>query len=175
MPALPDVIQPGLAVVFCGTGPGRKSAEAQAYYAKRGNRFWPTLCKVGLIGRAAFEPADYPGVAAFGIGLTDIAKDHVGQDDEIDPRHVDPEGLRAKIIAAEPAILAFTSKRAASFFLGRPTGKIAYGFQPERIGETRLFVLTSPSGQAGSYWDIGPWQELARAAKAARRKADRRA
>ena len=29
------------------------------------------------------------------------------------------------------------------------------------IGETRLFVLTSPSGRAGSFWTEAPWRELA--------------
>lgn len=166
MPALPDVLQPGLAVVFCGTGPGRKSAEMRAYYAKAGNRFWPTLRAVGLIARPDFGALDYAEVAAYGIGLTDIAKEHVGQDHEIDLRHVDAAGLRQKIERYRPAIVAFTSKKAASFFLGRPTGAIVYGFQPETVGATRLFVLPSPSGQAGSYWDLGPWRELAAAVAA---------
>lgn len=165
MPALPDVLQPGLAVVFCGTAPGRKSAAARAYYANPGNRFWPTLRAVGLIDRPDFGPRDYPDVVVHGIGLTDIAKEHVGQDHEIDPRHVDPDGLRAKIEHYRPGIVAFTSKKAASFFLGKPTAAIRYGFQTETVGGTRLFVLTSPSGQAGSYWDVAPWRELAAAVK----------
>jgi hypothetical protein len=31
------------------------------------------------------------------------------------------------------------------------------------LGETRFFVLTSPSGQAVRFWDIACWRELARA------------
>jgi TDG/mug DNA glycosylase family protein len=168
MPVLPDVLRPGLAVVFCGTGAGRKSAELRAYYAKPGNKFWRTLYEVGLTPQRV-APHAYRDVPALGLGLTDIAKEHIGQDHEIDPAHVDAAGLRRRIARAAPAILAFTSKKAASLFLDRPTGTIAYGFQPETIGPTRIFVLTSPSGQAGSYWDIAPWRELARAAKAARR------
>ena len=40
---LPDILQPGLRVVFCGTAAGRASAKARAYYAGPGNSFWKTL------------------------------------------------------------------------------------------------------------------------------------
>ena len=40
---LPDVLEPGLRVVFCGTAAGKASARAGAYYAGPGNAFWPTL------------------------------------------------------------------------------------------------------------------------------------
>ena len=51
MPILPDVLESGLDLVLCGTAAGRKSAEMLAYYAKPGNRFWPTLHAVGLTPR----------------------------------------------------------------------------------------------------------------------------
>ncbi len=167
MPLLPDVLQPGLTLVFCGTGAGRKSAEVGAYYAKPGNRFWPTLHAVGLTPRQ-LKPLEYRAVLKWGIGLTDVAKEHIGQDAEIDLTLVDVAALAARIGAAAPKIMAFTSKNAASLFLGKPTGQIPYGFQPETIGPTRVFVLTSPSGAAGSNWSIAPWQALAEAVAAAR-------
>jgi TDG/mug DNA glycosylase family protein len=108
-------------------------------------------------------------VLSLGIGLTDIAKEHIGQDAEIDLAGVDAAGLRRRIARVAPAIFASTSKNAASLFLGKPTGAISYGFQQETIRPTRLFVLTSPSGAAGSNWDIAPWRELARAVRAVRR------
>jgi TDG/mug DNA glycosylase family protein len=165
---LPDVLGKNLLLVFCGTGAGRKSAELGAYYAKPGNKFWRTLHEVGLTP-SRFEPRAYRNVLSLGIGLTDIAKEHIGQDAEIDRAGVDAAGLRRRIAQVAPAILAFTSKNAASLFLGKPTGAIPYGFQQQTIGPTRLFVLTSPSGAAGSNWDIAPWRELARAIRAVRR------
>ena len=167
MPVLPDVLEPGLLLVFCGTGAGRKSAEVGAYYAKPGNRFWPTLHAVGLTPRQ-LKPLEYRDVLKWRIGLTDVAKEHVGQDAEIDLTLVDAAALAARIGAYAPKIMAFTSKNAASLFLGRPTGRIDYGFQDETIGPTRLFVLTSPSGAAGSNWSIEPWRALARALAAVR-------
>ena len=43
MTVLPDVLEPGLTVVFCGTAVGATSAQVRAYYAGRGNRFWEVL------------------------------------------------------------------------------------------------------------------------------------
>lgn len=162
MPVLPDVLEPGLDLVLCGTAAGRKSAEAGAYYAKPGNRFWPTLHEVGLTPRR-LQPHEYRALLEWRIGLTDVAKEHIGQDAEIDAALVDVAALHARISAAAPAIMAFTSKNAASYALGLPTGRIPYGFQTETIGPTRLFVLTSPSGAAGSNWSIEPWRALAAA------------
>lgn len=162
MPILPDVLEPGLAIVFCGTGAGAWSARVGAYYANPGNKFWPTLHEIGLTPHR-IAPADFNNVLSFGIGLTDVAKEHVGQDTAIDLALVDALALRAKIERHEPRILAFTSKRAASLFLGLPTAAIPYGAQAGAIGATRIHVLTSPSGQARPHWSIEPWRDLARA------------
>ena len=43
---LPDILQPNLKVVFCGTAAGDASAKKRAYYAGPGNRFWKTLHEV---------------------------------------------------------------------------------------------------------------------------------
>ncbi|BCP53207.1 mismatch-specific DNA-glycosylase [Kaistia sp. 32K] len=166
MPILPDVLEPGLKIVFCGTGAGAWSARVGAYYANPGNKFWPTLHAIGLTPQR-IAPENFRSVLAFGIGLTDVAKEHVGQDTAIDLALVDAAALRAKIEANAPAILAFTSKRAASLYLGEPTAAIPYGRQQATIGATQIHVLTSPSGQAGPHWSIEPWRDLAAAARQA--------
>jgi TDG/mug DNA glycosylase family protein len=161
-PIIPDLLQPGLRLVFCGSALGAASARAKAYYAKPGNKFWPTLHAVGLTPRR-FAPAEYPALLGLGIGLTDINKTQSGNDDVLAPEHDDVAGLAAKIEQYRPAILAFTAKRPAQVFLRDSfglKGPPAYGLQPQRIGPTRLFVLPSPSGRAGSFWDIAPWQAL---------------
>ena len=162
MPVLPDLLADGLDIVFCGTGAGAWSARVRAYYGKPGNKFWPTLHAVGLTPRL-LVPAEYPELLAYGIGLTDVAKEHVGQDDAIDLALVDAAALHEKITRFAPGRIAFTSKRAASLALGRPTSRIAYGLLPDRIGRSAVHVLTSPSGAAGSYWSIEPWRALAAA------------
>jgi double-stranded uracil-DNA glycosylase len=157
---VPDVLVPGLKLVLCGTALGRRSAQARAYYAHPGNLFWRTLHEVGLTGER-IAPMDYARLPHWGIGLTDLAKAHFGNDDQLPGEAFDMPALRAKILHFAPAVLAFTSKTGASLFLGRPTGRIALGLQGERIGATRLFVLTSPSGAARGHWDLKVWADLA--------------
>jgi double-stranded uracil-DNA glycosylase len=156
-PILPDLLPPGLRVVFCGTAPGTASARAGAYYAGPGNRFWPTLYEVGLTP-VLLHPAEFTRLPDFGIGLTDISKTASGSDLEVGRRGVDPARLTAAIAAASPAHLAFNGKNAAQAALGRP---VDYGRQPERIGGATTWVLPSTSGAARRFWDIGPWRELA--------------
>ncbi|MBK8323080.1 MAG: mismatch-specific DNA-glycosylase [Betaproteobacteria bacterium] len=153
---LPDVLAPGLALVFCGTAPSRASAAAKAYYAKPGNRFWPALHAAGFTPWR-FQPGEYAMLRALGIGLTDLCKGHSGNDDELPDGSLDSRSLRRKIRRYRPRIVAFTSKNAARGYLGR---EVAYGWQADEEGCTRFFVLTSPSGQAARFWDLAPWREL---------------
>jgi TDG/mug DNA glycosylase family protein len=158
---LPDVLADGLDVVFVGTAPGRRSAELGAYYAGPGNRFWPTLHRVGLTQRR-LAPQDYPAVLALGIGLTDVAKTAFGADHEIAREAFDPAGLTAKLARYRPRIVAFTSKTGAGLWLGCPTDSIAYGHrEPPARQMPEIFVLPSPSGRAGRYWSEAPWRALA--------------
>ena len=153
---LPDLLQPGLALVFCGTAAGRRSAAERAYYAHPGNLFWRALHASGLTPRL-LAPAEFPLLPQFGIGLTDLAKRHSGNDDELPRDAFDAPALVAKIERHAPRLLAFTSKNAARAALGHATG---YGLLDETIGGTRLFVLPSPSGQARGHWDLAPWLAL---------------
>ncbi len=159
--AVPDLLVPSLKLVFCGTALGRRSAEQRAYYAHPNNLFWRILHEVGLTPER-IAPRDYARLLDHGVGLTDLAKRHFGNDDELPADALDAEALRTKIMDFAPAMLAFTSKKGASIFLGRPTGRISLGLQPERIGDTRLFVLPSPSGTARGYWDGTVWSALAK-------------
>lgn len=161
---LPDLLQPGLALVFCGTAAGRRSAAEQAYYAHPGNLFWRALFEAGLTPRR-LAPAEFPLLPQFGIGLTDLAKRHSGNDDELPPGAFDARALFVRIKRHAPRLLAFTSKNAARAALGHAAG---YGLQDELIGNTQLFVLPSPSGQARGHWDLAPWLALGELYRTAR-------
>ncbi|MDB5739902.1 MAG: glycosylase [Alphaproteobacteria bacterium] len=162
---LPDRLKPGLKLVFCGTAAGRVSAERQAYYAHAQNRFWKTLFDVGLTPHL-IAPADYEILWEHGIGLTDIAKFTFGMDHQLPKDALGAEAvaaLKARVTKARPAILAFTSLNGGRKVMG---AKAVVGEQPERLGETRIFILPSPSPLAANHWDIQPWRDLAKAVKA---------
>lgn len=154
---LPDVLEPGLSLVFCGTAAGTRSARDRAYYAHPGNMFWRTVFAVGLTPRL-LAPAEFAKMPGFGLGLTDLSKFHYGNDNELPVDAFDVTALRTKIETLAPRVLAFTSKHAGMAALGKP---LAYGLQPATWGHTQLFVLPSPSGQARRSWNAGIWQELA--------------
>ena len=120
---LPDLIKPGLKIVFCGTAAGNVSAARGAYYAHPQNRFWSALHAFGLTPRQ-LKPEDYAELSQWGLGLTDIAKHVSGMDRELPSGALGREAclaLKAKIIAAEPTWLAFTSLMAgAAISAGAP-------------------------------------------------------
>jgi TDG/mug DNA glycosylase family protein len=158
---LPDVLGPGLRVVFCGTAAGAASARAGAYYAGPGNRFWPILHATGLTPRL-LAPAEFPLLAGWGIGLTDVCKTASGSDREIAVAAFDPTRLRTALDAARPDLVAFTSKTAARRALGlTDAAPLAYGPAAAGFGLTPAWVLPSPSGAARAHWDPAPWHALA--------------
>ena len=90
---LPDVLEPGLRIVFCGTAAGTVSARRGAYYAHPQNRFWPALHAIGLTPRL-MRPEDYPELPRWGLGLTDLAKHVSGMDRELPAGALGARGLR---------------------------------------------------------------------------------
>ncbi len=159
---LPEQLRPGLTLVFCGTAAGRRSALEKAYYAHAQNKFWKTLHAVGLTPRL-FAPQDYPLLDDLGIGLTDIAKFTFGMDHQLPKEALGPHAaaaLRRRIGRFAPKHLAFTSLNAGRSVMGK--GAKA-GLQEQKLGETRVWILPSPSPLADNHWDIRPWRALARA------------
>jgi double-stranded uracil-DNA glycosylase len=168
---LPDLLKPGLKIVFCGTAAGAFSAARGAYYAHPQNRFWSALHAFGLTPRQ-LRPEEYRELPHWGLGLTDIAKHVSGMDRDLPSGALGREAcaaLEAKIAAAEPGWLAFTSLTAGRRYLGRAA---RFGEQPECFGRTRLWVLPSPSPTAGWNWSSNThwWRMLADQAPACRPK-----
>ena len=90
MTVLPDVLQPGLRLVFCGTAAGTASARARAYYAGPGNRFWEILFETGLTTER-LRPSQFREVLRYGIGLTDMVKTASGSDASLPADSFDPD------------------------------------------------------------------------------------
>jgi len=157
---VPDVIAPDLDVVFCGTALGFESERQRAYYAHPGNKFWKALYEHGFTPHRV-SPRDYADVLQWKIGLTDVCKTHHGNDEDILNEQYDAQRLRDQIAKYQPRYLAFTSKKAAQMFLRlKNTSTLSYGVLPDKVGDTRLFLLPSPSGHATRYWTDAPWNEL---------------
>jgi TDG/mug DNA glycosylase family protein len=79
MSILPDILEPGLTTVFCGSAASSASARLGAYYAGPGNRFWQALYEGGLTS-SLLTPTEFRRLPQFGIGITDLAKHESGMD-----------------------------------------------------------------------------------------------
>ncbi len=143
---LPDILRPGLGVVFVGTAVGAASADRGHYYAGRTNRFWQLLHEAKFTPRR-LVPEEDASLLDFGIGITDLVEDVAQSHD----RGLDFSGSAAVVshlLAARPRWVAFngvTAGREAARALGRGAS-VALGEQPWTLGESRVFVLPSSSG-----------------------------
>ena len=160
--AIPDVLAPGLACVFCGINPGRVSAAAGAHFANPRNDFWRLLRDSGLTPRllAPDEQFELPGL---GYGVTNAAFRTTPGSGDLRRGDFAGAAERLERIAAElrPGWIAFVGKEAYRGAFGE---RAALGVQERRLGETRLFVLpsTSPANAAVPYDERLRWfQELA--------------
>jgi TDG/mug DNA glycosylase family protein len=162
-PVLPDLLAPGLDVVFCGTAPGTVSAQRKQYYAHPQNKFWRALHDVGLTPRL-LQPSEYEALLSYRIGLTDIAKHVSGMDNQLPRGSLGKDAiddLRARIGKFKPRILAFTSLTGGRKLAG---SNAEFGRQSIMIGETEVWILPSPSPAAHWNWPKNEivWRALAK-------------
>lgn len=155
---LVDMIRPGLRAIFCGTAAGARSAQLRQYYAGPGNKFWRVLHATGLTpGPTPLKPEDWSKLDQFGIGLTDLAKEHFGSDLSLPSHAFDKSRLVEIMTKNVPSALAFNGKKAAEVFFGE---KRDYGLV-DNLGSTRIWVLPSTSGAANGYWQEDYWHKFA--------------
>ena len=144
----PDVLGPGLSVVFCGINPGFVSDAAKAHFANPRNDFWRLLHAAGFTSRL-YEPSEQFEVLREGIGLTNAAPRTTRGSGDL--RRADFAGAAERLeqLARElrPGWIAFVGKEA---YRGAFNERPELGLQARRLGETRLFVLpsTSPANAA---------------------------
>jgi double-stranded uracil-DNA glycosylase len=155
--AVPDILAPGLRVVFCGINPGRWSAAAGAHFANPRNDFWRLLHDAGFTPKL-LVPEEQHELASFGYGLTNAALRTTPGSGDL--RRGDFAGAAARLtrIAEElsPEWIAFVGKEAYRGAFGK---RPELGEQERRLGETRLFVLpsTSPANAAVPYAERLRW------------------
>jgi len=69
--SIPDVIAPGLKVLFCGINPGLYSGATGHHFARPGNRFWPALHLAGFTARL-LDPSEKRELLKSGYGITNL-------------------------------------------------------------------------------------------------------
>jgi double-stranded uracil-DNA glycosylase len=165
--AVPDVLAPGLDVVFCGINPGRFSAAAQAHFANPRNDFWRLLHDAGFTPRL-LEPSEQRQLIGYGVGVTNAAYRTTPGSSDLRKTDFAGSAERLERIARDlqPHFIAFVGKEAYRGAFGE---RASLGLQDRRLGNTALFVLpsTSPANAAVPYAERQRWfrklAELSRA------------
>jgi TDG/mug DNA glycosylase family protein len=147
---VPDVIGPGLRVLFCGINPGLYTAAIGHHFGRPGNRFWPTLHAAGFTPRL-LDPSEEGELLSLGLGITNVVARATAAADELAAREIVAGGrvLTAKVRRHAPRYLAVLGIGAYRTAFARP--KAVVGLQPDTIGETRVWVLPNPSGLNAHY------------------------
>jgi TDG/mug DNA glycosylase family protein len=147
---LPDIIGPGLRVLFCGINPGLVSAAKGHHFARPGNRFWPALHLSGFTPRQLL-PAEQAELLHYGLGITNLVDRPTARAEELhrDELVAGAVALRAKVRRHRPAWLAVVGITAYRTGFEDPSARV--GRQPGRLGRTGVWVLPNPSGLNAHY------------------------
>lgn len=175
METLPHHLRPGLRIVFIGYNPAIYSAQAGHYYARPGNVFWHQLSASGLVARKVRPEDDAPLLDEAGIGFTDLCERPTVRASELLPAEIaaGARRLQDELLRHQPRLAVFSGRGIFAHFarhaLGLPrreANAVVDGEWPQRLGETRLWVIPSSSGLA-SKWHGKRLELLKEIAKAA--------
>jgi double-stranded uracil-DNA glycosylase len=147
---IPDVVAPGLNVLFSGINPSLYSAATGHHFARPGNRFWPTLYASGFTSRL-LGPFEQELLLDEGLGITNVVARSTARADELSTDELIAGGqlLAAKLVTLRPQWLAVVGVTAYRTAFGQPSAVV--GRQDAVIGDTPVWVLPNPSGLNASY------------------------
>jgi TDG/mug DNA glycosylase family protein len=147
---VPDLIAPGLQVLFCGINPGLYSAAAKQHFARPGNRFWPALHQAGFTERL-LAPDESDGLLELGDGITTLVGRATATARDVAPSElVDGGGrLTRRVRWYRPRWVAVLGIGAYRIAFDHPQAMV--GPQPSALAGARVWVLPSSSGANGTY------------------------
>jgi TDG/mug DNA glycosylase family protein len=142
---VPDLIVPGLSILFCGINPGLYSGATGFHFARPGNRFWPALHAGGFTERV-LAPWEEHLLLDSGYGVTALVRRATATAAELTDEEflAGRRALERKVRRYKPRWVAVLGLGAYRTAFGRP--RAVAGRQPERIGPAGLWVLPNPSG-----------------------------
>jgi len=148
---LPDILAPGLRVVFVGINPSIASGLAGHHFAGPGNPFWRLLHASGFTP-VALEPAEDVRLPELGLGLTNLCSRPTRSAAELTRSEYEAGAreLIRKLEAFRPSVVALVGVTLARVLLPE-SGETGPGPRLPSIGEAGVFVLPNPSGRNAAY------------------------
>lgn len=151
---VPDLVGPGLKLLFVGINPGLWTAATQTHFAHPVNRFYPALYEAGIITRpippTGMSDEDRAHMIERGIGITNIVGRATVRADELTKAEYVEGGerLKERVRELRPRVVAIAGITAYRSAYGLP--KATTGLQePDLMGEwgdTEVWVVPNPSG-----------------------------
>jgi TDG/mug DNA glycosylase family protein len=148
---VPDLIGPGVRLLFVGINPGLWTAATQTHFAHPGNRFYPALFEAGIIDRpidrgAGMTDDDRRYLLDRGIGITNIVRRATAKASELRSDELRSGGVELceTVRRHRPDVVAVAGITAYRTAFGESTATT--GEQPDRLEGARLFVVPNPSG-----------------------------
>lgn len=147
---VPDLIKPGLTVLFCGINPGLYTAAIGRHFGRPGNRFWPALYDSGFTPRL-YSPWESDALLDLGYGITNLVARATATADELtrEELRAGTGPLVAKVKKYKPKFVAVVGVTSYRMAFDRKEAMV--GLQEETIGETKIWVLPNPSGLNAHY------------------------
>lgn len=144
---LPEILAPGLDVIFVGAAPSLAAALSGHYYAGPRNRFWDLLFQAGFTPQR-LEPHEDRTVLNHGIGLTAVFLDRVSTANSLLPAPSEEQRTRLleRLRALHPLVVCYNGKDV--FRMCLPDFEPAWGLLDDPLGTAVQFVVPSSSGRA---------------------------
>jgi double-stranded uracil-DNA glycosylase len=147
---VPDIIAPGLQVLFTGINPGLWSAAVRHHFARPGNRFWKALAGSGFT-QTVLSPYEERRLLDVGVGITNIVPTATRSASE-----VTPDQLRRGVVTLERKVKRWRPRAVAVLGLGAyrtgfGRGDALIGRQPDDFGGAQMWVVPNPSGIQAHY------------------------
>lgn len=148
---VPDLIGPGVRLLFVGINPGLWTAATQTHFAHPGNRFYPALLRAGIIEHAidrgtGMTDEDRAHLVDRGVGITNVVGRTTARASELSVAELREggEALRVTVREHGPRVVAVAGVTAYRSAFRLP--KAVMGEQPAGLEGARLWVVPNPSG-----------------------------
>lgn len=147
---VPDVIAPGLHVLFCGINPGLYSGAVGHHFARPGNRFWKALHGSGFT-RRVLSPFQEREMLARRLGITNLVDRATAGAGDLTPGELmaGARSLARKVSRFRPRFVAFLGLSAYRTAFERPLA--LPGPQEQTLRGSSMWLLPNPSGVNAHY------------------------
>lgn len=148
---VPDLVDPGISLLFVGINPGLWTAATRTHFAHPSNRFYPALRRAGLIDldidpAAGLSDDERAHLLGRGIGITNLVSRATARAGELSAEELRAGRRHLHVLVAElgPRVVAVAGVTAYRVAFGERDAVV--GRQTELLEGAGLWVVPNPSG-----------------------------